>query len=119
MQMLPSMGYAMTAAANGRMSVPVSPSALIYSHFEHVSGVAAPEGTPGVSLNKLQILDALIDRLNMIRKDSASRPEETVSPERVESLIRSYEDRVRAAEKSAAVYPSLPSPEGALFSIAV
>ena len=44
-------------AAAGKMYVPVSKSALLYSHFDHVSGVAAGNGQSGVSISKLRILN--------------------------------------------------------------
>ena len=48
---VPNIGYTMTQGS--KMSFHVDPSALIYSHFEHVSGMAAPDGTDkAVGYNK-------------------------------------------------------------------
>ena len=49
---IPTINY--TTAHNGKMSLPVNSSSLIYSHFEHVSGIPAPEGTQGVAISKLK-----------------------------------------------------------------
>ena len=60
------------AAQSGKMSLPVDSSSLIYSHFEHVSGVPAPKGTNGVSISKINLLDVLIGRLNQTKKSASS-----------------------------------------------
>ena len=38
------------SGAAGKLYVPVSRTALLYSHFDHVSGVAASNGQSGVSI---------------------------------------------------------------------
>ena len=58
-------------AAAGKMYVPVSKSALLYSHFDHVSGVAAGNGQSGVSISKLRILNSLIERVSAIKNEPA------------------------------------------------
>ena len=40
-----------SSGAAGKLYVPVSKSALLYSHFDHVSGVAARSGQEGVSIS--------------------------------------------------------------------
>jgi len=95
-----SIGYAMSAGRSlgGRMSLPVSPSMYIYSHFRHVSGVPAPEGAQGVSISKLKILDALIERLSQIKKQSNPVQRENISDERIDALIDQYEQQIRASQ---------------------
>ena len=61
--------YAISAAQGSRVAVPVSPSAYIYSHFKHVSGVPASEGETGVNINKLKIIDTLIEQLSKMKKE--------------------------------------------------
>jgi len=61
--------YAISATLGNRVAVPVSPSAYIYSHFKHVSGVPAAEGEAGVNINKLKIIDTLIEQLSKMRKE--------------------------------------------------
>ena len=55
-----------TGTAN-KLYVPVNKSSLIYSHFDHVSGVAVKKGQQGVSISKIQILNTLIDNLSSIK----------------------------------------------------
>ena len=52
------------ATSGGRMSVPVEPASLLYSNFQHVAGIPAPEGIHGVSIPGLHLLDVLIAQLN-------------------------------------------------------
>lgn len=124
----PGIGYAISASRAGRMSLPVSPSVYIYSHFEHISGVPAPEGVQGVAINRLKILDTLIEQLARLGK----RPEPSwgaageTGGERLGALIEQYETQIRAARTAAArtagaAFPYSPAaesmPQGALFSL--
>jgi len=116
----PSIGYAISAAVDGRMSLPVSPSQVIYSHFKHVSGTPAPEGTNGVNITKLKILDTLIEQLSRMK----NRPYADIGiadeqdEERINALIDQYQKQIKAAQ-SAGIYTP-PAPEtGALFSLSV
>jgi hypothetical protein len=115
----PSIGYAISASAAGKTSLPVSPSAYIYSHFRHVSGTPAPEGTRGVTITKLKILDTLIEQLNRLK----AKPELSLGPEsgnpdtekRIDALITQYENQLRQVQASAPPYsPGIP--RGALVS---
>ena len=114
----PSIGYAMTAAQSGRMSLPVSPSSYIYSHFKHVSGTPAPEGTQGVNISKLKILDTLIEQLSKIKKMSSSDlgSLDASDENRINALIEQYQKQIKAAQVVTPYTPAAPV-TGALFSI--
>jgi hypothetical protein len=116
----PSIGYAMSAAIDGRMSIPVSPSTYIYSHFKHVSGTPAPEGTQGVNINKLKILDTLIEQLSKMKnRPSADFSIPGVSDEEhINKLIEQYQKQIQAAQAAAPYSPASPA-KGALFNISV
>jgi hypothetical protein len=116
----PSIGYAMSAPNNGRMSLPVSPALVIYSHFKHVSGTPAPEGTSGVNISRLKILDTLIEQLSKMKKQS-SMDFSTVSEndeKRINALIEQYQKQIKAAQAVSLYTPAAPA-TGALFSISV
>jgi hypothetical protein len=123
----PSMGYAITIAqSNGRASVPVAPSAYIYSHFEHVSGVPAPDGVKGVNIDKLKILDTLIGQLSRMKKEPESPESYAIGTDqdnekRINNLIVQYQNQVRTTQAANANNPyAAPSPlVGAIFSISV
>jgi len=116
----PSIGYAISAASNGRMSLPVSPSQLIYSHFKHVSGTPAPEGTSGVNISKLKILDTLIEQLSRMKNQPAADFEMAGEHDenRINALIDQYQKQMKATQ-AAGVYSPIAPITGALFSIAV
>jgi hypothetical protein len=108
----------MSAARDGRMSLPVSPSVYIYSHFKHVSGIPAPEGTQGVNISRLKILDTLIEQLSRMKKQSFAdlgTPGEN-DEERINVLIEQYQKQIKAAQAVTVYTPSTPA-AGALFSI--
>jgi hypothetical protein len=109
----PSIGYAISAVGGGRMSVPVSPASYIYSHFKHVSGVPAPEGTQGVTISKLKILDVLIEQLSQMKKRSNISPEEAgnVSEDRINALIDQYEQQIKQASAANIAMPYNPAPQ--------
>jgi hypothetical protein len=115
----PSIGYAMNAAQGGRMSLPVSPSAYIYSHFKHVSGVPAPEGTQGVNISRLKILDTLIEQLARMKKQPSGfvgEPGEDVE-KRINILIEQYQKQIKAVQAASTPFVSNAPAAGALFSI--
>jgi hypothetical protein len=100
------------------MSLPVSPSAYIYSHFRHVSGVPAPEGVQGVTITKLKILDTLIEQLARMKQRPApsfGEPGED-QEKRINALIEQYQGQIRAARASAAAAAAIPS-AGTVFSL--
>jgi hypothetical protein len=124
----PGIGYAINASRGGRMSLPVSPSVYIYSHFKHVSGIPAPEGVRGVAINRLKILDTLIEQLARLGKQpepSWGAAGET-SEERINALIEQYENQIRtvratAVQTAGAAFPYSPAaanmPSGILLNM--
>jgi len=116
---IPTIGYAITASMSGRTSLPVSPGMLIYSHFKHVSGTPAPEGTKGVNISKLKILDTLIEQLSKMKGQDApemSNMSET-DEKRINALIDQYQKQIKAAQAVSVYTPAAPA-TGALFNIA-
>jgi hypothetical protein len=124
-QTFPSIGYAISASQGGRMSVPVSPSSYIYSQFKHISGVPAPEGVSGVNINKLKIIDTLIEQISRMKKQPEPSfnidTEEQNSEMQINALIEQYHDQVRTIQASNASnpYAQIAPFTGAIFSIAV
>lgn len=115
----PSIGYVINASHGGRMSLPVSPGLVIYSHFKHVSGTPAPEGTNGVNISKLKILNTLIDQLEKMK----SQPSADLGiineqdENRVNALIDQYQQQIKTAQSAAIYTPATPA-TGSLFNIA-
>jgi len=116
----PSVGYAISEASNGRMTLPVSPGMLIYSHFKHVSGTPAPEGTQGVNITKLKILDTMIEQLSKMKNQPQAEfgNLDGSDEERINALIEQYQKQIKTAMSASIYTPAAPS-TGALFSLAV
>jgi hypothetical protein len=118
-QAFPTFGLAINAARDGRMSLPVAPGLVIYSHFRHVSGTPAPEGITGVNISKLKILDTLIEQLNRTKKQAEidSNISEETDEKRINALIEQYQQQIKAAQSVSIYTPAAPA-TGMLFNIA-
>jgi len=116
----PSVGYAISEASNGRMTLPVSPGQLIYSHFKHVSGTPAPEGTQGVNITKLKILDTMIEQLSRMKNQPQAEfgNLDGSDEERINALIEQLQKQMKTAQSVGVYAPNAPA-TGALFSLAV
>ena len=111
-------GIGHVMAQNGKISIPVAPASMVYSHLQHVSGIPAPEGTQGVTITKLNVLDALIGQLDQVKKGGASLGPGLKNGS-LESIIENFTNQIRQAKADNALMPYLPSPSaqpGALFS---
>jgi hypothetical protein len=107
-------------AQGGKTSFPVNPSSLIYSHFEHVSGVAAPEGIQGITINKLNLLDVLIGQLNKVKNPPQAASYSDLNAPRFNKLIENLTSQIRQAKSASTAMPYIPSPSaqsGAVFSL--
>lgn len=91
------LSYAYNAGTSGRVSVPVRPSQLVYSYFKNVSGTATP-GASAYSLDKLKILDTIIERLRTVKEQPQVEREATgMTDERLDALIQHYGQQLHAA----------------------
>lgn len=55
------------ALGNGKMTVPVDPNQSLYATYNNVKGVPALEGTSGLSLIGLKIVDTIIENIRSAR----------------------------------------------------
>jgi len=103
------------------MSLPVNSSSLVFSHLRYVSGVPAPEGIQGISIDKLHLLDSLIGQLNRIKNNAVSQHmEEGADPQNLDALIESYRSQLVQARAASEVMPYIPSPNlypGSFFNL--
>lgn len=113
---LSSYSYAFTAAqtSSGKIALPVPPAYLIYAHLEHVSGYAAPQSQGSVSLNKLHLLNSLIDQVSSTQNnpDAVRMNVENLPESRIDSLIDKYQSKVMAAMQNAQKNPYALIPQG-------
>jgi hypothetical protein len=102
----------------------VAPASVIYSHFKHVSGVPAPEGSRGVSISKLKILDVLIEQLSQVKRqgNDAHAMGAPVSDEHIDAMIDFYKTQIQQTKAASAAMPYIQAPSaqaGAVFSFTV
>jgi len=127
----PTIEYAINASQSTvsqgvKASLPVAPSAAIYAHFKHVSGVPAPDGVQGVNINRLKIIDTLIEQISRMKKQpdfSDAQPLTDISGQsdekRINALIDKFQNQVRQAVNTGSPYtPAMPL-TGAVFNISV
>ncbi len=118
-----SLPLALMISANsrpGRVTMPVPPGQVIYAHFEHVAGVAAKSGR-SATVDKLKILNTLIERLITLKQDPLASRENAgrVSPGQIDALIEQYGREAHAlAARTGPYMPSLSLPPGSLVSLA-
>jgi hypothetical protein len=114
--------YSSSYGTQGRISVPVAPSEVIYASFEHVTGVPAATGGDAASIDSLKILDMLIERLSSIKRQplAALEAPSSLSPGRVDALIEQYgrELHALASAPPRPYAPRVASSPGILFSLA-
>lgn len=113
--------YNSIASSTSKLYVPVSKSALLYSHFEHVSGFVAGKGQNGVSVSKIQILNTLIDHLSAVKSGKQPAAVKNANPEQLDAMIENYQTQIRQAVKAAETMPYAAAgtrPEaGLLFNV--
>ena len=117
-----SIDYVLNASAMGKVSLPVEPASLVYSHFKHVSGVPAPEGIKGVAISKLNILDVLIEQMNQIKKIGSPDVSAQLSEDRLDAMIENYGTQIRQANETRVVMPYVPallSQVGVVFNLTI
>lgn len=84
-------------SGTGSLAVPVSPSAVIYTQFNHIQGIAARSGQEGIPVSRLKILNTLIEQLvrmnknNVISKEQAAKLDE----ETQDDLIKIYQQKLQ------------------------
>lgn len=110
------------SGGNSKLYVPVTPKNLIYSHFDHVSGVAAKPNQGGVSISKIQILNSLLNQLiTMKGKPKLDVQTEQFSNKEIDALIKTTQGQIHTTVQTAQVTGyglagAAPQP-GAVFSL--
>ncbi len=111
---------ALSSGGSGKLYVPVNKSALLYSHFSHVSGVATQNNQSGVSISKIRILNSLIENLTSSKNVAAEQEKIThMSDEQVDVLIQKYQKQIQQAAASQYIMPGSQIQAGLIFSFDV
>ena len=81
-------------SAGGRAYMPVNSNQMIYAHFKYVSGVPAGDGQTGASIDKLSILNSLIDRL-VTAKQTSMAEAKAMSEAQIDRLVQYYLSEIK------------------------
>ena len=112
---------------SGKLYVPVNSHYVGYAQFDHVSGISAQRGQQGVPLNKLSILNTLIDRFLSVKNSNAqviSKEEVAgLTDSQLDAMIENVQAQMKTAVQSAtygsyALAGAMPQ-AGAVFSFVV
>ncbi len=110
------------SSSSGKLYVPVKPSVAVFTQFDHVKGTPAGKGERGVPVNRLRILNTLIDQLVSMKKNPVSKDDVMrMSEGQQDALIMAYQEQIHIAVSNSApgtygLAGLLPEP-GTVFSI--
>ena len=97
------------SGSSGRLYVPVKSNAVVFSQFDYVRGTPADKGERGVPVDRIRILNTLIDQLVSMRKSSVTKDDVTdLTDSQRDSLIRTYQNQI----KQSIAVSSLPGTYG-------
>lgn len=111
---LRTVSYTMLPAisSGGRTYVPVKPSMYGYAQFQYVAGYPAPGGQEGVSIDKIKILNTLIEQL-VTMKQKNIQPKVTahgeISDKQIDALIKQYQTQIQTVTAQAEGLPYKPA----------
>ncbi len=92
-----------TTTSSGRIIVPVKNNVAVYTQFEHVRGTPAPKGERGVPVDKIRILNTLIDRLiTMKQKVPVEKEAVGLKDAELDTQIISYQRQIKEVVDTAA-----------------
>ena len=85
-------------SSTGKIHVPVAANMVMYSQLEHISGVAASEHQHGIALDKVQILNRLIEHLSSMKHTQPKTVAEnniTLDEKQVDAMIKDYQSKIQ------------------------
>jgi len=99
-------------SSGGRTYVPVKPSQYGYAQFKYVAGYPARNGQAGVSVDKIKILNTLIDQLVTMKQKNiqpkvSARGE--LSDDQINVLIKQYQNQIKTVTAAAENLPYKPA----------
>ncbi len=81
-----------------RISLPINKSQYLYARFKHIWSYPADQTGEGVSISKLRVLDALIDRLAKLKGEKIqSQNAEELDSSKVDNLIRTIQQELNSS----------------------
>ena len=110
---LRTMSYSMMniVSSAGRTYVPVSASQFGYAQFEYVAGYPAPSGQQGISVDKIKILNTLIEQLVSMKQKNIQQPLTSrgeMNDDQINTLIKQYQEQIKTVTATAENLPYKP-----------
>ncbi len=85
-------------SSSGRLYVPVKPGLVKYAQLSYVHGTAAKAGQKTVSLDRIHILNSLIDQLVSMNKKAMSKDNAAaLTDKQQDAVIKMYEEQIHSA----------------------
>lgn len=110
-------------SGGGSLAVPVTPSAVIYTQFNHIHGIAARAGQEGIPVSRLKILNTLIDQLVTMNKESVISKAQAAAldDDTQDDLIKIYQKKIqdnlaKASQPNTYGFAGVMPEPGAMFS---
>ena len=91
--------------ATGRITLPQNGG--LYSRFKHIQGIPSSSSDGGYSVNKLRMIDLLVDRLIRMKGNGAQEMNRAGSGDPDELFTRYAEELAATIRKTDAVSPSV------------
>ena len=115
--------YATHTTGGEKVAVPVKPSNVVYSQLDHISGYAAKGNQEGVTINRVHLLNTLIDQVVRINPET-SRPANVkrLSNSQIDAMVQDYFSQISSAVNAPKTnpYALAPSvPQGMIVDIEV
>lgn len=92
-----SMYKAVFSGSSGKLYVPVKPNATLYTQFDYVKGTPAERGQRGISVNRVRILNTLIDQLVSMKKSVDKKDVTELSDNQKDALIQNYQKEIETS----------------------
>lgn len=103
--------------SSGKISLPIDGG--VYARFKHVQGVPS-QSSGGYSLNKLQMIDLMVDRLVRLRGEhvEARTPQDDADAGAIiDSLVRDLQNALHAVDTSRGSFAAGIVESGLLFDL--
>ena len=103
-----------SVSSGGRTHVPVKANQYMYSQFQYVAGYPAKNGQEGISIDKLKILNTLIDQLVTMKQKNIPQKmtsQGDFSDKQIDALINQYQEQIKVTTANAetlAYKPPMP-----------
>ena len=111
---LRTMSYTMmsSVSSGGRTYVPVKPNQFGYTQFQYVAGFPAANGEEGVSINRVKILNTLIEQLITMKQKNIepfNASTEQNADDHIDALIEQYQTQIQTVAATAENLPYKPT----------